>query len=87
LPYAIPRSINDLPADEQLAARNYFVEVPHPELGRKFLYPGAPYLFSRTPWRLYRRPPLFGEHNKDVLGNDLGISAQELTVLRAEGVC
>ncbi len=87
LPYAVPRSINDLPRDEQLAARNYFVEVEHPELGRKFLYPGAPYLFSRTRWRVYRRPPLLGEHNKDILGGDLGMTNRELAVLRAEGVC
>jgi benzylsuccinate CoA-transferase BbsE subunit len=87
LPYALPRSINDLPRDEQLAARNYFVEVEHPELGRKFLYPGAPYLFSRTRWRVYRRPPLLGEHNKDILGGDLGMTNRELAVLRAEGVC
>jgi crotonobetainyl-CoA:carnitine CoA-transferase CaiB-like acyl-CoA transferase len=56
------------------------------ELGRKFLYPGAPYLLSRTPWRLYRRPPLIGEHNYEVL-TELGISREELAVLRAEGVC
>jgi len=87
LPYAIPHSINDLPRDEQLVARNYFVEVEHPELGRKFLYPGAPYIFSHTPWRLYRRPPLLGEHNDAVLGGELGISHEEIAVLRAEGVC
>jgi len=87
LPYAIPRSINDLPRDEQLRARNYFIEVEHPELGRKFLYPGAPHLFSGTPWRLYRRPPLIGEHTKEVLSGDLGLSVEVLSVLRAEGVC
>jgi len=56
-------------------------------LGRKFLYPGAPYLFNATPWRLYRRPPLIGEHNHDVLGGELGLSVEELAVLHAEGVC
>ncbi len=76
-----------MPDDEQLIARGYFVQVEHPELGRKFLYPGSPYLFSRTPWRLYRRPPLIGEHNLEVLGGDLGIPADELAVLHAEGVC
>jgi crotonobetainyl-CoA:carnitine CoA-transferase CaiB-like acyl-CoA transferase len=87
LPYAIPNSINDLPGDEQLNARGYFVEVEHPELGGKILYPGAPYLFSRTPWRLYRRPPLIGEHTSEVLAGDLGISVDEIAVMRAEGVC
>jgi benzylsuccinate CoA-transferase BbsE subunit len=87
LPYALPRSINDLSDDEQLKARGYFVEVEHPELGRKFLYPGAPYLLSATPWHVYRRPPLLGEHNKEVLSDELGLPADELAVLRTEGVC
>ena len=87
LPCAPLRSINALVNDEQLIARGYFVEVEHPELGRKFLYPGAPYLFSGTPWRLYRRPPLLGEHNKEILTGELGLSIEELGVLRAEGVC
>ncbi|HZY58865.1 MAG TPA: CoA transferase [Candidatus Binataceae bacterium] len=87
LPYAMPRSINDLLNDEQLKARGYFVEVEHPELGRKFLYPGAPYLLSATPWRLYRRPPLLGEHNKEVLAGELDLTVEEIAVLRAEGVC
>ncbi len=78
LPCAPLRSINDLVNDEQLMARGYFVEVEHPELGRKFLYPGAPYLFSGTPWRLYRRPPLLGEHNKEILTGELGIAIEEL---------
>ncbi len=87
LPCAPLRSINDLINDEQLLARGYFVEVEHPELGRKFLYPGAPYLFSGTPWRVYRRPPLLGEHNKEILTGELGMAIEELAVLRAEGVC
>ena len=76
-----------LTEDPQLNARGYFVEVEHPELGRKFLYPGAPCILSATPWRLYRRPPLLGEHNKEVLGGELGLSVEAIRVLRADGVC
>ena len=87
LAFAIVRSTDELLTDEQLRARGYFVEVEHPELGRKFLYPGAPFIFSATPWRVYRRPPLLGEHNREVLVGELGLSADELAVLRGEGVC
>jgi crotonobetainyl-CoA:carnitine CoA-transferase CaiB-like acyl-CoA transferase len=85
LPYATVRPPEALFDDEQLIARNYFVEVAHPELGRTFRYPGAPYLFNGTPWRVYRRPPLIGEHNLDIL-TELGIEASEAAVLMAEGV-
>ena len=80
LPYATVRPPEALFEDEQLAARGYFVEVEHPELGRTFRYPGAPYLFNGTPWRLYRRPPLVGEHTAEVLG-EMGIGAEEVATL------
>lgn len=86
LPYASVRGIDELFTDEQLRARNYFVEVAHPELGRTILYPGAPYLFSETPWRVYRRPPLVGEHTAEILGGELGLDGERLAALAAEGV-
>jgi benzylsuccinate CoA-transferase BbsE subunit len=86
LPYAAARELDELESDEQLAARGYFVEVEHPELGRKFRYPGAPCILSATPWRVYRRPPLVGEHTADILGRELGINPQELGVMSAQGV-
>jgi benzylsuccinate CoA-transferase BbsE subunit len=85
LPYATVRPPEALLDDEQLAARGYFVEVEHPELGRTFRYPGAPYLFNGTPWRLYRRPPLVGEHTAEVL-SEIGIGADEIATLIAEGI-
>src|SRR5579863_8843 len=86
LPYASVRHPEALFTDEQLAARGYFVEVEHPELGRSFRYPGAPYLFSGSRWRLYRRPPPLGEHTNEVLRDELGLDAGELAALAAEGI-
>ncbi|HTT76169.1 MAG TPA: CaiB/BaiF CoA-transferase family protein, partial [Candidatus Binataceae bacterium] len=85
LPYATVRPPEALFDDEQLAARGYFVEVEHPELGRTFRYPGAPYLFNGTPWRVYRRPPLIGEHTGQILA-ELGIDSDEAATLMAEGI-
>ena len=86
LPYASVRSPENLFDDEQLLARGYFQEVEHPELGRTFRYPGAPYLFNDSPWRVTRRPPLLGEHTGEILRGELGMSAEELAALAAEGV-
>jgi benzylsuccinate CoA-transferase BbsE subunit len=86
LPYATVRPPEALFDDEQLAARGYFVEVEHPELGREFRYPGAPYLFHSSPWRVYRRPPLLGEHTNEVLRDELGLDSPELAALAAEGI-
>ena len=37
------------------------VVVEHPELGRSYTYPGAPYRFTTTPWEIRRRAPLLAE--------------------------
>ncbi|HKV55993.1 MAG TPA: CaiB/BaiF CoA-transferase family protein [Candidatus Binataceae bacterium] len=86
LPYATVRNPEALLDDEQLAARGYFAEVEHPELGRRFRYPGAPYLFNGTPWRVYRRPPLIGEHTGEILRDELGFEPDRLAALAAEGI-
>jgi benzylsuccinate CoA-transferase BbsE subunit len=76
----------DLLREPQLLERHYFVELEHEELGRSFVYPGAPYRLSETPWRLRRRAPLLGEHNVEVYGEELGLSSRQLETLRALGV-
>ena len=86
LPYASVRPPEALFDDAQLKARGYFVEVEHPELARTFRYPGAPYLFNGTPWRVYRRPPLLGEHTGEILRDELGIDAEALAALAAQRV-
>lgn len=69
------QDVPDLLADEQLKARGFFVDVEHPEVGRSFTYPGAPYRLSRTPFRIKRRAPFLGEHNADVWREWLGESS------------
>ena len=53
--------------DPHFRERGFRVEVEHPELGRSFTYPGAPYLFHGSPWRIRRRAPQLGEHTDEVL--------------------
>jgi crotonobetainyl-CoA:carnitine CoA-transferase CaiB-like acyl-CoA transferase len=48
-------------ADEQTKQRNYVATVEHPHLGRHG-FPGDPYRFSASPWRIERGAPLLGEH-------------------------
>jgi crotonobetainyl-CoA:carnitine CoA-transferase CaiB-like acyl-CoA transferase len=53
--------------DPHFVARGFPTVVPHPELGREFVYPGAPFKSSIDGWRIRRRPPLVGEHTDEVL--------------------
>lgn len=54
-------------ADEQTQLRGYVTEVDHAHLGRH-PFPGDPYRFSETPWRVERGAPLRGEHQKEIDG-------------------
>ena len=59
----------------QYAARDYFVEVEHPQAG-KMRYAGWPYKMPASPPRIQRPAPLLGEHNREVL-EGAGYSAEE----------
>ena len=86
LPWAAVHSMRDLSENPQLLERGFFVEVAHLEQGHSFRYPGAPYRLSRTPWRIWRRAPLIGEHNQEIFGGELGLSMAEIAALVSEGV-
>lgn len=52
-------------ADEQTHQRNYIATVNHPRLGRHN-FPGDPYKFSESSWRIERGAPLLGEHQQQI---------------------
>lgn len=85
VPIAPAYSPEEVVNSEHLNARAYFVDIDHPEIGRA-RYPGAPYRFSETQWRIVRRAPLLGEHNKEILRDHLGYSRQDLDEMAAEGI-
>jgi len=70
----------------QLAARKYWANVEHQELGDTLTYPGPFIKLSETPVAIRRRAPLIGEHNEDVYINELGLSKKELSTLKQAGV-
>lgn len=82
-PLAYVHEIPDLLASPQLQARHAMEEIEHPVAG-KHVYPGAPWQMKDTPWQGLRAP-LLGEHTDAVLA-DLGLTAQDMAVLRAQGV-
>ena len=66
----------DVVKSKQLQARGWFQEVQHD--GESLLYPGGPYRLPESPWAIRRRPPRLGEHNNEILGQELGLSDEEI---------
>jgi benzylsuccinate CoA-transferase BbsE subunit len=66
----------------QLAARDYWVEVAHPELGTTITYPGGFVRSTEVDCKIRNRAPLIGEHNKEIYKKELGLSAEELVILK-----
>jgi crotonobetainyl-CoA:carnitine CoA-transferase CaiB-like acyl-CoA transferase len=82
-PVATPRDILHHP---QLQARQYFQQVPHPELATTLTMLGPFVRSSVTPLRQRRLPPRLGEHNVEIYTQELGLQPGDLARLREAGV-
>lgn len=79
-------STRDISNDIQLKARNYWVKIPHPELGESLPYCGPFVPMTETPPIPTRRAPLIGEHNSEIYLTELGISEADLKQHKNKGI-
>lgn len=80
-------SIKDICEDPQLAARDFWVKVEHPELDNLVTYCGCPIKPSETSaFVIRRRAPTVGEHNRQIYETELGFSGADLMPLKQAGV-
>jgi crotonobetainyl-CoA:carnitine CoA-transferase CaiB-like acyl-CoA transferase len=85
VPVTRAHSIADIAADPHYAAREDIVSVDDPVIGAVRMQAVYPRL-SETPGRIQRGAPPLGEHNDEVYGSLLGLSADERASLQADGV-
>ncbi|QCR18149.1 CaiB/BaiF CoA transferase family protein [Agrococcus sp. SGAir0287] len=84
VPYAKVASIAEVAASPQIAARGMIVEAEHPELGT-IRMPANPIHMEKSPPTIRKAPPRVGEDNDHVYRGILGMSADDVERLRAEG--
>jgi crotonobetainyl-CoA:carnitine CoA-transferase CaiB-like acyl-CoA transferase len=78
-------SMGEVIEDPHIKERNAFIDRNHPTAGPVKLL--APWIhMSETPASIRADSPAIGQHTDDVLGGILGLSAGELSALRAESV-
>ncbi|PKB73498.1 MAG: hypothetical protein BZY75_01585 [SAR202 cluster bacterium Io17-Chloro-G7] len=79
-------TVQDIWESPQLKARDFWVEVYHPELDVPIHYMG-PYIgMSKTPIKVRRRAPLISEHNQEIYVRELGLAKERLEELKKAGV-
>ncbi len=83
-------TVQDIAESEQLAARDFWVDLEHPANGRKLTHLGPFIKFGQNPIRFQRAAPKAGEHNDEILssaklnGNDRNVpSRSSLPVSRS----
>ncbi|MEJ2760774.1 MAG: cytochrome b/b6 domain-containing protein [Gammaproteobacteria bacterium] len=79
-------STAEIAVNPQLAARDYWVELEHPELGVSITYPGPWAKTTEAPPRVTRRAPLIGEHNEEIYVKEMGYSEDKLRELKRDGI-
>jgi crotonobetainyl-CoA:carnitine CoA-transferase CaiB-like acyl-CoA transferase len=85
VPCGAVRTIGEMMADPQLAARDMIVSVSHPTAGELRLV-GNPVKLSEPVGHADRAAPALGEHTESILTHELGLKAREVEDLRRRGV-
>jgi crotonobetainyl-CoA:carnitine CoA-transferase CaiB-like acyl-CoA transferase len=77
-----PRTMLEHP---QLRHRKFYEDIDHPLLGTIAL-PSLPFRFASTPTWLRSAAPTLGQHNRQILQDELGIGQEEYEDLETRGV-
>ncbi len=80
-------NIEEMVNDPHLKARGFFTEVPYPAAeDMHYKSFGARFKLSKTPISIYRRVPCYGENNKEVWVDIVGIEEARLRSLVQRGI-
>ena len=75
----------DMANNPHVSARDYFVELEHPEVGTR-RHMGIPWTMSRTPCEIRRPAPCLGQDTDAVLTDIAGLSQDEIAALREKDI-
>ena len=85
LPCAPIQTTGEALENEQFKARDYFIDLAHPEAGT-LTYTGLPFLYSDVPRGEPTPAPTLGQHNAEVYGELLGMDGGTLLQLQQRGI-
>jgi crotonobetainyl-CoA:carnitine CoA-transferase CaiB-like acyl-CoA transferase len=86
VPAGAVRSVGEALADPQLAAREMIVPLEHITAGSIRVL-GTPLKLSETPASIRTPPPALGQHTREILEKDVGLSDRDIAELADLKVC
>lgn len=86
IPSGLVQTIEQSFNSEQAKARNMTAEMSRDDLANPVRTAATPVKLSETPIREPQAPPSLGQHNKQVLGDLLGLSELEIARYRKDGI-
>jgi len=85
IPLAPVREVDEVMHDRHMHERGYLDDIEHDEIG-PITVPTSPLRFHGADRRATTPSPKLGQHNDDIYGGWLGLSAGEIAELKAAGV-
>lgn len=85
VPVGLINNIAEALSEPQVDARGMLVSIPHP-MNPDFTMVGSPINLSDTPVKYNRPAPLLGQDTNDVLTEYLGLSPEQLSKFKSDGV-
>jgi len=76
----------DVMENKHYSSRNYWKEIDHPELGASITYPRHCFLSNKTENYASVKAPGIGQDNADIFSRELGLSQNEIAVLKEEKI-
>jgi len=85
IPLAPVRDVDEVMRDPGMHERGFLAEIEHDEIGRVTV-PTSPLRFHGADAVSLAPSPKLGQHNSEIYGGWLGISAAEIAALKNDGV-
>lgn len=71
---------------QQLKQRAFWTEIEHPELNMNLSYPKQFFVCSQAENFVRHKAPSIGQHNAEIYINELGMSSEEISILKEQEV-
>ena len=85
IPLAPVREVDEVMHDAHMHERGFLEEIEHDEIGR-MVVPTSPLRFHGADKIATTPSPKLGQHNDEIYGGWLGLSADEIAELEQDGV-